>query len=114
MLKVWTDIGKQLGAALGLLSATSIAQAEDFTAGAVINNMEPAERYVFVAGIVEGLAYARFVADGKEEQPGMACIYTWFYEEDGTADTIFAAFAKFPDHLPGAVTAALAQRRCGS
>lgn len=89
-------------------------RAEDFTAGAVVERMDASERYTFIAGIIEGLAYARFVSDGKSEEPGMRCIYTWFYEEDGSANKIVAAFKAFPDHLPGAVTAALAQRRCGS
>lgn len=97
----------------GVIATAYPARAEDFTAGTVITTMKPEDRYPFISGIVEGLAYARFVADGKTEAPGMACIYRWFYEEDGTVDNIFAAFARFPDHLPGAVVGALITRRCG-
>lgn len=92
--------------------ATGVA-AEDLSAGVVADKMKPDERYTYVAGVVEGLAYARFVQDGQSEEPGMRCIYQWFYNEDGTVDQIFAAYRAFPDHLPGAVTAALIKRRCG-
>lgn len=100
-----------LATCTGMLS--SQAHAKDLSAGVVLRNMEPQEQYTYVAGIIEGLAYARFVFDGNQEQPGMACIYNWFYEEDGTYEKILAAFASFPDHLPGAVTGALVKRRCG-
>lgn len=90
------------------------AQAESLSAGFVVNDMQPDEQYTYVAGIAEGLAYMLFVADGRAEEPGMRCVYQWFYEEDGTIENIWAAFQRFPDHLPGAVMAALIQRRCGA
>lgn len=100
-------------AAAVIAIAGGASNAEDLSAGTVLERMEPKERYTYVAGIVEGLAYARFVSDGREEEPGMRCIYDWFYGEDGSVETIWSAFARFPDHLPGAVTAALVERRCG-
>lgn len=97
-------------AALASLSAVS-AQAESFTAGTVMQKMEERERYAFVAGVVEGLAFARYKADG-DSPAGMSCIYTWFYHEDGAVETVYAAFRKFPDNTPVGVVSALIRRRC--
>jgi len=88
------------------------AYGQALTAGAIVEQLEPGDRYTFVAGIVEGLAYARFLEDGRSETPGMACIYRWFYETEATPTQIFQAFEAFPDHTPGAVVAAMAARGC--
>ncbi|MCR9089216.1 MAG: hypothetical protein NXH97_21035 [Rhodobacteraceae bacterium] len=113
MWSTYTGVRGGIAAILAGFLAAVPTQAEDLSAGVVLTKMDANERYTYVAGIIEGLAYARFVSDGREEQPGMACIYGWFYEEDGAVDQIWAAFERFPDHLPGAVTAALIERRCG-
>lgn len=96
----------------GLSLASQPAAARDFTAGVVLDEMKPAERYGYLAGIVEGLAYARYRADSKDTA-GMACIYGWFYGEEDAPTKIEAAFARFRDLTPGAIVAALLQRRCG-
>ncbi|WP_195820700.1 hypothetical protein [Roseobacter sp. MH60115] len=99
-------------AALALYGLLPTAgSASDFTAGKVISDMNAAEQYSYLAGLTEGLAYARYRADGSMTN-GMTCIYQWFYDEDGTFDVILAAFAKFQERTPGAIMAALIQRRC--
>lgn len=93
--------------------AISPAHATDFTAGVVMTKMEATKRFSFVAGVVEGLAYSRYIRDDKKAE-GMSCIYDWFYKEPKTIDVIYAAFDRYPDHFPGAVVAALANRKCGA
>lgn len=88
------------------------ASATDFTAGAVVSKMAPEKRYSYIAGVVEGIAYARFVRDEKKAA-GMECIYDWFYKAPSAFDTIYAAFEKYPAHTPGAIVATLAKRQCG-
>ena len=88
------------------------ADAKDMTAGSIITEMEPEARFPYLSGIVEGLAYARYKSDGNKTE-GMACIYEWFYRGEKSANTIYGAFAKFKDHTPGAVMAALIKQRCG-
>ncbi len=100
-------------AILPFILAPTTALAEDFTAGTVLKNLADSERYPYVAGVVEGLAYARYQRDGKTTD-GMGCIYDWFYERENTMLDIYAAFAKFPDFTPGAVVAALVQKECGA
>lgn len=89
------------------------AGAQDFTAGIVMEKMDERQRYTFLAGVVEGLAYARYVSDGKQTD-GMKCVYEWFYKGDGTVDKVYSAFRRFHDYLPGAVMAAMVERECGS
>lgn len=63
------------GIALALaLAQGSEAAAEDFTAGVVMTKMNVEQRAAYLAGMVEGLAYSRYRADGKKTE-GMACIY---------------------------------------
>ncbi len=105
---------KYISFVLALLIVTSPpALAEKFTAGHVIEKMGRSDRYSFVAGVVEGLAYARFVADGKKTE-GMACIYKWFYRDKTAWPQILQTFIKFKTHTPGAVLGALIKKKCGS
>lgn len=98
---------------LPLMLASMSAGATDFTAGIVMEKMSPDERVVYLSGVVEGLAYARYAKDGKKTD-GMKCIYDWFYESKGTVTKIYSAFERFSDYLPGAVVAAMVEKECGS
>ncbi|MCO5056968.1 MAG: hypothetical protein M9905_03595 [Rhizobiaceae bacterium] len=94
-----------------LLSPVS-ASATDFTAGIVATEMDERDRYPFMAGIVEGLAYARYAEEGKTTN-GMKCIYRWFYDAKSRPQEILAVFKRFPDYTPGAVIAAMMEKECG-
>jgi len=98
-------------AILPVLFAPALAQ--DMTAGVILDKMNSDQRTGFLAGVVEGLAYARFEREGNEE-PGMKCIYRWFYEKEGTMENIHEAFNHFRDYMPGAVIAAMVQKECGA
>ena len=82
------------------------------TAGSVMEKMSVEERAAYFAGVIEGLAYARYAKDGKQTE-GMACIYNWYYRTNGTLRKIYVAFDRFPDYTPGAVMAAMAEKECG-
>lgn len=97
-------------AALPFLLLAANANATDFTAGVVMTKMNEKERYTFLAGVAEGLAYARYASDGKTTE-GMRCVYDWFYK-DGTMPKIYSAFERFSDYLPGAVMAAMIEKEC--
>lgn len=81
-------------------------------AGIIMSKMDGKERFAFVSGVVEGLAMARFMRDGKKPE-GMKCIFDWFYKEPATIDTVYAAFQRYPDYPPGTVVDLLAKRKCG-
>ncbi len=98
---------------LGVIATFHSAKAETaFTAGVLLEKMPAADRFTFVAGVVEGLAYARYLADGKQAD-GQACIYRWFYETPGVTQKIYAAFERYPDYMPGPIIAALTRQKCG-
>lgn len=99
---------------LGASLAAPPTQAQtEFTSGVVLDKMPPGERYTFIAGIIEGLAHARYEADGRDTV-GRSCIYRWFYDDKSAIDHIEQAFARFPNRLPGSVVGALIQMRCGA
>lgn len=88
------------------------------TAETIMREMEADERFLFVTGILEGLAYARLEKDteaaGQRNNTGMNCIYDWFYGSDGrTFQLIQAAFDRYPDHFPNTIVAVLINRECG-
>lgn len=107
--------GKGFGALVlaGVMTMSNPASAERLDAGFVALEMEASDRFSFVSGIIEGLAFAATIKD-QNEFVQANCIYGWFYEEDGTFDTIMAAFAKFQDRQPAMILNALIQRRCGA
>ena len=91
-------------------SADGSTKPNIMTAGLVVEKMSPTQLFTFVAGIVEGLAHAR--SGGRPPSEGRACIYRWFYEGENTMARIEATLAHFGDHMPGAVVAAMAEKRC--
>lgn len=93
-----------------LVSGT--ATANDFTAEKVMKEMDATQRYAFISGVVEGLAVARYMRDGKKSE-GMNCIYDWFYDDKKTIDVIYVAFGKFSTYPPGAIIDSLTKRKCG-
>ena len=86
--------------------------ANDFTAEKVMKHMDDKQRYAYMAGVVEGLAIARYMKDGKQKA-GMECIYDWFYGDKTTVNTSYAAFEKYPAYPPGSIVDVLAKRKCG-
>ncbi len=95
-----------------LSPAPANAAGTNFTAGVVMEKMDGVQRYTFIAGVVEGLAVARYMKDGKKPD-GMNCIYDWFYDDKTTKETIYAALGKYSSYKPGAVVDVLAKQKCG-
>lgn len=85
---------------------------EAITAGRILDDMSREESHGYIAGVVEGLAYARFLMDGKTED-GMICIYDWFYEGDGTQTKIIQAFERFRDFPAGPILWTMSKQVCG-
>jgi hypothetical protein len=94
------------------IPANDVWAESDFTAGKLVNELKPSELYIFVSGVVEGLAHARYLKDGKQTE-GMNCILDWFYKDKATIDTITKSFKEYSDFSPAGVTAALAKKKCG-
>lgn len=111
-----------LGAA-AVAGAMAIAGAQHaradtpMTAGVVLEKMPSNELVVFVAGIVEGLAYARFRQDtkvaGKNDERGMNCIRNWYHGSDQIILKIQSTFKKYDKYPPWVVVAAMVKKECG-
>lgn len=100
-------------AAAGVAGFCGNAHAEVMTACVVLEKMSPGERVAFWAGIIEGLAQARYVKDNKDPA-GRACIYAWFYDEPNSRDKIREASLKYPGALTGQIIGALVATKCGA
>lgn len=93
----------------------SVAQEPDLSAHRILSKMSHEERYPFVAGIVEGIAFHRYTV-GNKDKAAMDCVYDWFYKGHSgqrTIDVIYAAFGQYPDYPPAAIVEALARKKCG-
>lgn len=95
-----------------MIGVVSPGAAQTLTAGVVTQKMSADQRAIYLAGIVEGLAHARYVKDNKDPA-GRSCIYRWFYDEKDTQRKIGEAFARYPDALPGQIVGALVATKCG-
>ena len=109
-------------ASLGFLAGSVILSVNDvhaetrFTAGVALEKMQKREFISYVAGIVEGLAYARYRKDnvaGSTDASGMSCIYDWYYGDDSVILTVQDAFKRYPDHFPSNIIAVMIKRKCG-
>lgn len=109
-------------AGVALLSAQSAVANDNgrtlMTAETIMREMPIDDRYIYVSGIVEGLAYARLVSDtrasGETDQSGMDCIYRWYFEDVGqTHMQIEQAFRQYPEHFPNIIVSVMINRECG-
>ena len=101
---------KALGGGLLAAGLALPAAANDLSA-ADLMKMPDEQQYMFITGVVSGLAVSRYVADGNDT--GSACIDGWFYDKAETRQLIYAAFEKYPDKSPSSIIYALAARACG-
>ena len=88
------------------------------TAGLLLEKMGGDERFAYINGMVEGMAYSRFrkdtIAAGSKTETGLNCIYGWYYSGDGkTHASIEATFRKYPDQMPSVIIAAMIKKECG-
>lgn len=93
------------------LAAQPVA-ANDFDAAKVMNDMTAQERSAYIAGVIEGLAQARYMKDGKQKA-GMDCIYGWYYGDKTTIRLIYDAFDKYPTYPPGTIIDVMVKQKCG-
>lgn len=99
-----------LGVAI-LLSSGKEAAA--LTADEVLNRMNADQQVGYLAGLVDGLAYARWLTD-KPNDVGMQCIYNWFYnEKTETLREINTWFERHLDKPVDALLYILIKKECG-
>lgn len=94
----------------GMLFAST---AHALTADDVLNKMNDTERNNYIAGVVGGFAYSRFLRD-RPDKTGMNCFYDWLYKsEEAPWDSIISWFARHPDKPVEPLLYVLIKKDCG-
>ena len=77
-------------------------------------NLTTDEQTHYVTGVVEGLAFARWLADNRD-QAGMNCIWNWYLGSDTEArfNQQMAMFDRHPDQQVSTLMYALIREECG-
>ncbi len=99
---------------LSVAAFTSLGQeAKALTADDVLNKMNADQRFGYISGVVEGLAYSRWVAD-KPDDTGMTCIYDWYYQgEEARSNQVDGWLRRHLDKPVGALLYVLIKKECG-
>ena len=94
---------------------TQIALANDMLdAGFVLREMKTEQQFAFVSGVIEGLAYARFLRD-RPNEAGMQCISRWLHSDaTGRWQLIEKLFTKHHDKPPAVLLHVLMKKQCGA
>ena len=94
------------------LSCAGMASA--FTVEEIRQNMTTDERTIYVTGVVEGLAFARWLSDDRDPA-GMNCIWGWYLGDDQRAvfDAQMDMFDKHPKQQVSTLMYALIREECG-
>ena len=103
--------------AMILASVAFLAGGKDaaaLTAGEVLENMSSEERFHYVSGVVEGLAFARWLADDRDDT-GMQCIWDWYLGSDQRErfNAQMDWFEQHPDQQVSTLMYALIREECG-
>jgi len=96
-----------------MMNAITIDGAHALTADDVLNKMPPKESTSYINGVIEGLAYSRWLRD-KPSTDSMNCVYKWHY--DGGAESYKKTLSWMNRHLDkpvGALLHVLAKKECG-
>ena len=97
-----------------MLCGGNVTQAKDMNAGVVMDEMNSDQRAGYVMGVIDGLAYARFVRD-KPSEEGMKCIYDWYYKDNAERwkSTLFPMFERHRDKPVSTILYVLTKKECG-
>lgn len=97
-----------------MINGIHVKEAAALTANDVLNNMSSKEQTSYVAGVVGGLAQARWVKD-KPDQTGMNCINNWFYNsQEKKWNQIDTWFKKHLEKPANALLYVLIKKECGA
>ncbi|MCV6600055.1 MAG: hypothetical protein OIF54_00540 [Cohaesibacter sp.] len=97
-----------------MLGSIDMKPAHALTGNDVLHKMKAVERHAFLSGLVEGLGYARFLRD-KRDNSGSKCIYDWYFKDKETnRPKIQKWFERHPDKPASTLLYVLLKRDCGA
>lgn len=84
------------------------------TAQEVTEQMSAEEQSAYISGVVEGLAFARWLADDRDDT-GMQCIWNWYLNPDQRArfNAQMDWFEEHPNQQVSTLMYALIREECG-
>lgn len=90
------------------------SQGSALTVEEIRTNLTTDEQTHYVTGVVEGLAFARWLADDRDPK-GMNCIWNWYSGSDTEArfNQQMAMFDRHPDQQISTLMYALIREKCG-
>lgn len=96
-----------------ILAVTNIQQANALTAGDVLNKMTSEQSVSYINGVIEGLAYSRWLRD-RPSSKGSKCIYDWYYQGGKKSfNQTMSWLERHPDKPVGALIYVLTKKKCG-
>ena len=96
-----------------LITGINPSLSSNLNADAVLNKMNADERFGYISGVVEGLAYSRWLKD-RPNDTGMQCIYKWYYNAKLEKwKKITAWFNRHPNKPVGVLLYVLIKKECG-
>ena len=100
-----------LAAGIALTGQQGVA----LSAQEVLDNMSAEQHTAYVSGVVNGLAYARWLAEDRDDS-GMLCIYDWYYKTDQRErfNERMDWFERHPDQQVSVLMYALIREYCGA
>lgn len=103
---------------LVIVAGASPSYAAAMTAGKLMSDTPVAERTMYIMGVLDGLAFARFrhdtLAKGERDESGMNCILGWAQENSlARLMNIEATLNAYPDEYPITVLGAMVRQECG-
>lgn len=102
---------KYLGFATLLATSNS---SHALTAGDVMSEMSSDQRFSYIAGVVGGLAYARFLTE-RPDETGMQCIQDWLYgdSKEKNLRRTYEWLEKHPEKPVEPLLYVLIRKECG-
>ena len=96
------------------LALAPFGQTSALTVAEVQKNLTYDERQHYVSGVVEGLAFARWIADDRNTE-GMNCIWDWYLggDPEQVIRSIWTMFDRHPDQQVSTLMYALIREECG-
>jgi hypothetical protein len=103
--------------AMILASVAFLADGKDaaaLTARDLMENMTSDAQFAHISGVVDGLAFARWLADDRYDT-GMQCVLDWFYQSDQRErfNARMDWFEQHPDQQVSTLMYALIREECG-
>lgn len=110
-LRKYSHISAIMLVAAAFLSSGKEAAA--LTADYVLNEMSTEQKGAYIAGLVDGLAYSRWLAN-RPDDTAMQCYYSWFY---GSGPEKWVGidqwFSRHPEKPADALLYVLIKKDCG-